>query len=104
MDASDRARQTVRITIFNQTYTVTTAGDPAVTERLALEIDELMSGIARRSPNLDAARIAVLACLHLADKLKTTESELQELRDSVVHKSRNFAELLDQAFQPVKDA
>ena len=98
MDAPDTRKQTVRITIFNQTYSVSTAGDPRDTEQLAHEIDELMSSIARRAGNLDATRTAVLACLHLADRLRTAERELDSLRDSVVHKSRDFALLLDQAF------
>ncbi|HEX4169765.1 MAG TPA: cell division protein ZapA [Bryobacteraceae bacterium] len=99
MDAPDTLKQTVRVTIFNQTYTVSTAGDPRDTELLAHEIDELMSSIARRAGNLDATRTAVLACLHLADRLRTAEQELGAFRDSVLHKSRDFALLLDEAFR-----
>ena len=98
MDAPDIPKQSVRVTIFNQTYTVSTAGDPQDTEQLAHEVDELMSVIARRAGNLDATRTAVLACLHLADRLRTAEQELGSLRESVVGKSRDFALLLDQAF------
>ncbi|HEY7211543.1 MAG TPA: cell division protein ZapA [Bryobacteraceae bacterium] len=98
MDSPDNRKQTVRLTIFNQTYTVSTSGDPRDTERLAHEIDELMSTIARRAGNLDSTRTAVLACLHLADRLRVVEQELGELRESVQHKSRDFALLLDQAF------
>jgi cell division protein ZapA len=98
MDIPDHRRQTVRLTIFNQTYSVTTSGDPGDTEQLAHEIDELMSSIARRAGNLDSTRTAVLACLHLADKLRIAERELDELRSSVQDKSRDFALMLDQAF------
>jgi cell division protein ZapA len=98
MDSPEARKQTVRVTIFNQTYTVSTAGDPRETEDLAHEIDELMSSIARRAGNLDSTRTAVLACLHLADRLRTAERELGSLRESVLHKSRDFALLLDQAF------
>jgi cell division protein ZapA len=98
MDAPDSAKQAVRITIFNQTYTVTTSGDPGDTEAIAHEVDELMSSIARRAGNLDATRTAVLACLHLADRLRTAERELGALKLSVDHKTRDFALLLDQAF------
>ena len=98
MDAPDIPKQSVRVTIFSQTYTVSTAGDPQDTEQLAHEVDELMSVIARRAGNLDATRTAVLACLHLADRLRTAEQELGSLRESVVGKSRDFALLLDQAF------
>ena len=95
--AVSHGKQTVRVNIFNQTYTLTTAGDPMQTERLAREVDELMSTIARRASNLDTARTAVLACLHLADKLQNVETELERLRESVAHKTRDFAVLLDHA-------
>ena len=98
MEAPDMPKQTVRVTIFNQTYSVSAAGDPSDTEELAREIDELMLAIARRAGNLDSTRTAVLACLHLADRLRTAERELSTLRDSVLHKSRDFAVLLDQVF------
>lgn len=97
MDTPDDVKKVVRISILNQTYTVTTSGDPRATELLAQDIDELMSSIARRAGNLDSTRTAVLACLHLADRLRTAEEELDALKLSVRHKSRDFALLLDQA-------
>jgi cell division protein ZapA len=98
MDAPDTAKQTVRIAIFNQTYTVSTSGDPHDTEELAQQVDELMSSIARRAGNLDATRTAVLACLHLADRLRRAERELDALKENISHKTRDFAMLLDRAF------
>jgi cell division protein ZapA len=97
MDTPDDVKKVVRISILNQTYTVTTSGDRRATELLAQDIDELMSSIARRAGNLDSTRTAVLACLHLADRLRTAEEELDALKLSVRHKSRDFAMLLDQA-------
>jgi len=96
MDAPD-AKKVVRVSIFNQNYTLTSSGDTKVTELLAQEIDELMSSIARRAGNLDSTRTAVLACLHLADKLKSAETELAHLKNAVELKSRNFSVLLDEA-------
>jgi cell division protein ZapA len=98
MDTPDAPKEIVRVTIFNQSYSVSTSGDPRDTEELAQEIDELMSAIARRAGNLDSTRTAVLACLHLADRLRTAERQLAMLRDSVDHKSRDLGSLLDQAF------
>ena len=95
MHTPDGAKQIVRVTIFNQTYSISTSGDPRDTEQLAQEVDELMEAIARRAGNLDATRTAVLACLHMADRLQTVERQLDALKQSVSHKSRNFAELLD---------
>jgi cell division protein ZapA len=99
MDTPGDPKEIVRVTIFNQTYSVSTSGDPRDTEELAQEIDELMSAIARRAGNLDSTRTAVLACLHLADRLRTAERQFAMLRDSVDHKSRDLGSLLDQAFR-----
>jgi cell division protein ZapA len=98
----DVPKQTVRVTIFNQPYTLSTSGDPRQTEQLAQEIDELMLSIARRAGNLDAARTAVLACLHLADRLRTVELELEHLRESVGAKTRDFKSLLDGALSSIE--
>jgi cell division protein ZapA len=95
MDTPDARKQIVRVTIFNQTYNISTSDDPRDTEHLAHQVDELMATIARQAGNLDTARAAVLACLHLADKLRATERELDALKQCVTHKSRDFAELLD---------
>jgi cell division protein ZapA len=97
MGASDTTKSSpLRVSIFNQNYTVSAAGDPSETLQLAHEVDELMSQIARRAGNLDSTRIAVLACLHLADKLKNTERQLTELRASLGEKTKLLSELLDQ--------
>lgn len=96
MDSAETAKKTVRVTIYNQSYTLATSGDPATTEQLAMEVDDLMSSIARRAGNLDATRTAVLACLHIADKLRSVETELEELRKAVDDRTRDFASLLDE--------
>jgi cell division protein ZapA len=98
----DVPKQTVRVTIFNQPYTLSTSGDPGQTARLAQEIDELMSSIARRAGNLDSTRTAVLACLHLADRLGTVEAELEHLRNAVGAKTRDFKSLLDGAMSAIE--
>ena len=92
-------KKQVRVTIFNQAYTLRTADDPAETEQLAHAVDELMSSIAARAGNLDSSRIAVLACLHMADQLRGLDRDLEELRSRVSRKSKDFSLLLDQAIQ-----
>ena len=96
MDTADAPKQSVRVIIFNQAYTLSTSGDPNDTQQLAQSVDDLMSSIARRAGNLDSARTAVLACLHMADRLRQAEKELDQLRNSVSHKTRDFAHLLDE--------
>ena len=72
-------RQPVRVTIYHQSFSLMAQGDPAELERAAQTVDSLMNSIAAKSPSADTARIAVLACLHLADKLHS----ISQLVDSV---------------------
>jgi cell division protein ZapA len=92
-------KNTVRVTILGQPYTLRAQGDPKEVELLAQSVDELMHSIAAKSPNADSGRIAVLACLHLADKLNSLERDLGALKQRVERKSEEFAVLLDQALE-----
>ena len=87
----------VRVIIFNQSYSLVASEEPGRIEELAHRIDELMSSIAARAGNVDATRIAVLACLHLADQLESLEQQLAELKNKVEDKAREFSVLLDGA-------
>jgi cell division protein ZapA len=90
-------RKTVRVTIFNQTYSLAATGEPGEVEALAHSVDELMTSIAQRAGNMDAQRISVLACLHMADRLRAIEHDLESLKDRVDEKSRQLSILLDRA-------
>jgi cell division protein ZapA (FtsZ GTPase activity inhibitor) len=94
-EATDEKKQ-VRVTILGQSFTLVTTGDPRETEKLAAEVDELMNSIAVRSQNLDSTRVAVLASMHLADRLRAAEAELKGISDRVQVKARALNELLDQ--------
>jgi cell division protein ZapA len=89
-------KQPVRVTILSRPYTVLTSGDPREVEEVAASVDDLMLSIAARAPNADTTRIAVLACLHLADKLRMLERDLNSLKLRVDRKSEEFAGILEQ--------
>mgnify|MGYP003332346707 CR=1 FL=1 len=90
-------RKTVRVSIFNQTYSLAATEEPGEVESLAQSVDEIMTSVAQRAGNIDAQRIAVLACLHMADKLSAMERELAGMKDRVDLKTRELTLLLDQA-------
>jgi cell division protein ZapA len=87
----------VRVTIFNQTYSLVATDDATQVVELAQLVDQLMTEIAARAGNVDSTRTAVLACLHLADQLRTIERELASLKGRVEAKAREFSVLLDGA-------
>jgi cell division protein ZapA len=96
---SGAERNTVRVTIYNQPYTLAVNGEPGEVEALAHQIDQLMMDIAQQAGNAEGSRVAVLACLHLADRLRGLEQELSNYRSSVGEKTRRFSFLLDEALR-----
>lgn len=87
------SRQPVRVQIFNQSYSLLVDSDPREVQEIAHQVDELMASIANRTSSSDSTRVAVLTCLHLADKLRAAEKQLQLFED----KSGRIATLLEEA-------
>ena len=94
-DAKADARQPVKVTIFHQNYTLVSQGDPSEMIQVAREVDELMHSIAERAGSSDASRVAVLACLHLADRMRALEA----LKDQVNHRAEEFSVLLEKVLR-----
>lgn len=90
-------KKNVRVTIFNQAYTLRSAGDPQELIDVAQSVDELMRSIAQHTGSGDATRAAVLACLHLADQLKLTQDEVQQVKRQVAERAAALGEILDKA-------
>jgi cell division protein ZapA (FtsZ GTPase activity inhibitor) len=90
------AKQSVRVQIFNQSYSLLTEGDPRETMEIAQQVDDLMRSIAVRSNSGDAVRAAVLASLHLADQLRDAERRLQAYEDRSTRISSLLEETLEQ--------
>lgn len=96
-------KQPVRVTILSRPYVLRTADDPREVEALASNVNDLMLSIASRAPNADSTHIAVLACLHLADKLRVLEQQHTNLKERVDRKSDELGALLDQLIPAPED-
>ncbi len=70
-------------------------GDPREVEELAQRVDELMASIAGRTASGDSTRVAVLACFHLADRLRSAEQRL----DAIEKKHARMDALLEKAIE-----
>ena len=100
MEPAAAEKRPVRVTILNQPYTLLAEGDAREVEQLAHSLDDLMHSIAEKSPNSDSTRVAVLACLHLADRLNGVEKDLNSLKERIGRKTEEFAGLLERALEP----
>jgi cell division protein ZapA len=92
-------KRPVRVTILNQPYTLLAGEDAREVEDLAHSVDELLHSIAAKAPSADTTRVAVLACLHLADRLHSLEEDLNNLKERVGRKTKEFAGLLERALE-----
>src|SRR5215472_12457072 len=103
METSGPEKQAVRVTILSRPYTLLATGDPREVEEVAASVDALMLSIAAKAPNADSTRIAVLACLHLADKLRLLEKEVEELRQRKDSRSGEYAAMLERLIASVEE-
>jgi cell division protein ZapA len=103
MESSGSEKQPVRVTILGKSYTLLASGDPREVEEVAASVDELMHSIREKLPTADPTRIAVLACMHLADQLRLGEKELGELRQRKDTRSGEYAAMLDRLISTVEE-
>ncbi len=88
-------RKSVKVIIYNQQYSMLTDSDPTEVDELASAVDGLIRSIASKSGTGDLGRIAVLACLHLADQLRSAERELTEVEESSSQRHTELLKLLE---------
>lgn len=92
MDTQGTEKRVVRVTIFQQPYSLLASGDPAETEAIAHGVDELMNQIAERATSNDPARVAVMAAMHLADKVRALEARAEALEERLADFQQRFQE------------
>ena len=103
MESSGAERQSVRVTILGRPYTLLATGDPREVEQVATIVDDLMHSIREKAPTADPTRIAVLACMHFADKLRLAQTEIEELRQKKDGHSVEYAAMLDRLITSVEE-
>ena|SRR5690349_5544835 len=103
MESSGAEKQPVRVTILSRPYTLLASGDPREVEEVAASVNQLMLSIAAKAPTADSTRIAVLACLHLADKLRLAESQVEELRSKQDSHSGEYAAMLQRLIASLEE-
>ena len=94
VDGASNEKKLVRVTIFQQPYTLRSSGEQGETEALADAVDSLMNQIASRSAGSDPSRVAVLACLHLADQVKQLERDYEDLTARISELDARLSSLL----------
>ena len=76
-----------KVVVFGETYSLVSDEPEHRVSVAAHEVDKLMRSVAERSGISDSRRIAVLAALQLAHRVKHLESVIQEYEVREVHLS-----------------
>ena len=89
----------VRITIYDQEYTMRGDLDPEYIRKLGEYVDAKMHSIASRSQAVDSLRVAVLAALNLADEVHQLQTKYESEARQVEKRVSDCSLLLDEALK-----
>lgn len=85
----------IRVEIYNQTYSIRSDGDSEYIMSLAEFVDKRMREITSGTLTVDSLKVAILAALHIADELHRSKSLHEQADSQLATRSAECAELLD---------
>lgn len=94
--------QSIRVEIYNQTYSIRSDGDNDYIYRLAEYVDKKMRDISSGTLTVDSLKVAILAALHIADELHRNKINYEHIDAQLASRSSECAEMLD-SFLKQKD-
>ncbi|HEX8175743.1 MAG TPA: cell division protein ZapA [Pyrinomonadaceae bacterium] len=81
-DSASEATPTVKVSIFDQIYSLRSPKGEEHIRRIAEVVDERMRQISAHTTTFELSRIAVLAALNIADELQDLKARMAEPVDS----------------------
>jgi cell division protein ZapA len=87
----------VHVEIHGQRYPVRSSLDQPYVAELAAYVDEKMRLAMRECPQGDSLKVAVLACLNIADEYFRARDDMQSGHDSLAHRAGELERMLDLA-------
>lgn len=87
--------KTIRVEIYNQTYSIRSDGDNEYIIRLAEYVDEKMREISSGTLTVDSLKVAILAALHVADEYHQLKMSQANVDAQLASRSAECSEMLD---------
>lgn len=91
--------QTVRVEIYNQTYSIRSDGDNDYILTLAEYVDRKMREISSGTFTVDSLKVAILAGLHIADEFHQLQNAQHQSDMQLASRSAECAEMLDRVLK-----
>ncbi len=89
------SEQTIRVEIYNQTYSIRSDGDNEYIQELAEYVDCKMREISSGTMTVDSLKVAILAGLHIADEFFQLKHAQAESDAQLAARSAECSEILD---------
>jgi cell division protein ZapA len=86
---------TIRVEIYDQSYTIRSDGDPEYLKQLAEYVDQRMREIASGTLTVDSRKVAILAALYIADELHQLRRAHDQDDQQLATRSAECSEMLD---------
>ena len=91
--------QTIRVEIYNQTYSIRSDGDNEYILDLAQYVDGKMREISSGTLTVDSLKVAILAALHIADKFYQLKNAQAQSDAQLAARSSECAAMLDRVLK-----
>ena len=91
--------QSVKVQIFNQTYTVHGDLDEKYVQQLAAYVDAKMRAIANMTSTVDTQKVATLAAMAIADELHSLKKERGEHEELLKEQAERCLTLVERALK-----
>src|SRR5438270_8200318 len=92
---ADSSEQTIRVEIYNQTYSIRSDGDNDYILDLAEYVDRKMREISSGTLTVDSLKVAILAALHIADEFYQLKNTQVQNDAQLPVRSAECSEMLD---------
>ena len=89
------SEQTIRVEIYNQTYSIRSDGDNEYIHELAEYVDRKMREISSGPLTVDSLKLAILAALHIADEFNKLRHAQSQVDAQLATRSSECSEMLD---------
>jgi cell division protein ZapA len=87
--------QSIKVEIYNQTYSIRSDGDNDYILKLAEYVDEKMREISTGSLTVDSLKVAILSALHIADEYHQLKRQMDNFDYQLSSRSSECSEMLD---------
>ncbi len=96
---ADSSEQSIRVEIYNQTYSIRSDGDNEYIMHLAEYVDGKMREISSGTLTVDSLKVAILAALHIADEFYQLKNTQAQTDAQLATRSAECAEMLDRVLK-----